>query len=88
IQTSEYDSRIYQMKLQRNELKKELIKSGLNSSIIIRSPSDGIIDTLNVSQGQIVNAGDTLSQIIPERDRKLYLILWIPDMAVPYIKKR
>ncbi|HAG7816486.1 TPA: HlyD family secretion protein [Escherichia coli] len=87
IQTSEYDSRIYQMKLQRNELKKELIKSGLNSSIIIRSPSDGIIDTLNVSQGQIVNAGDTLSQIIPERDRKLYLILWIPDMAVPYIKK-
>jgi membrane fusion protein len=73
------------MKLQRNELKK-LIKSGLNSSIIIRSPSDGIIDTLNVSQGQIVNAGDTLSQIIPERDRKLYLILWIPDMAVPYIK--
>jgi membrane fusion protein len=49
IQTSEYDSRIYQMKLQRNELKKELIKSGLNSSIIIRSPSDGIIDTLNFS---------------------------------------
>lgn len=87
IQTSEYDSRIYQMKLQRNELKKELIKSGLNSSIIIRSPSDGIIDTLNVSQGQIVNAGDTLSQIIPEEDRKLYLILWIPDMAIPYIKK-
>ncbi|HHB6613531.1 TPA: hypothetical protein ACN78H_005484 [Klebsiella pneumoniae] len=43
---------------------------------------------MNVSQGQIVNAGDTLSQIIPERDRKLYLILWIPDMAVPYIKKR
>ncbi len=75
------------MKLQRNELKKELIKSGLNSSIIIRSPSDGIIDTLNVSQGQIVNAGDTLSQIIPEEDRKLYLILWIPDMAIPYIKK-
>ncbi|HGO4623466.1 TPA: HlyD family secretion protein, partial [Klebsiella pneumoniae] len=64
-----------------------LIKSGLNSSIIIRSPSDGIIDTLNVSQGQIVNAGDTLSQIIPEEDRKLYLILWIPDMAIPYIKK-
>ncbi|WP_228156908.1 biotin/lipoyl-binding protein [Klebsiella pneumoniae] len=41
---------------------KRVNKIRLNSSIIIRSPSDGIIDTLNVSQGQIVNAGDTLSR--------------------------
>ncbi|MBZ7636773.1 HlyD family secretion protein [Klebsiella oxytoca] len=86
IQKAEFDNRIFQMKLQENELKKELINTGINQSIIIKSPSQGIVDTLNVTQGQMVNVGDTISQIVPLGKKELYLILWVPDIATPFIK--
>ncbi|EBV8366026.1 HlyD family secretion protein [Salmonella enterica] len=85
IQASEFDNRIYQMILQRYELQKELVNTDMESAVIIRALSDGRIDSLSVSTGQMVNPGDSLVQILPEIVKHFYLVLWTPNTAVPYI---
>ncbi|VDY45939.1 Colicin V secretion protein CvaA [Salmonella enterica subsp. arizonae] len=76
IQAAEFDNRIYQMILQRYELQKELINTDIESAVIIRALSDGKIDSLSVSTGQMVSAGDSLAQILPDTVRHYYLVLW------------
>lgn len=84
-QAADFDNRIYQMELQRYELQKELVDTDVNGEIIIRALSDGKIDSLSVTMGQMVNAGDSLLQVLPENIENYYLILWVPNDAVPYI---
>jgi len=84
-QAADFDNRIYQMELQRYELQKELVNTDVGGEIIIRALSDGKVDSLSVTIGQMVNAGDSLLQIIPENVENYYLILWVPNDAVPYI---
>ncbi|HBQ6503083.1 HlyD family secretion protein [Klebsiella pneumoniae] len=84
-QAADFDNRIYQMELQRYELQKELIDTDVGGEIIIRALSDGKVDSLSVTVGQMVNAGDSLLQVIPENIENYYLILWVPNDAVPYI---
>lgn len=85
IQAADFDNRIYQMELQRYELQKELVSTDVGGEIIIRALSDGKVDSLSVTIGQMVNAGDSLLQVIPENIENYYLILWVPNDAVPYI---
>lgn len=85
IQASDFDNRIYQMELQRYELQKELINTDVNGEVIIRALSDGKIDSLSVTVGQMVSAGDSLLQIIPDKIKDHYLVVWAPNDAVPYI---
>ncbi|EIY5616268.1 HlyD family secretion protein [Salmonella enterica] len=84
-QAADFDNRIYQMELQRYELQKELVDTDVGGEIIIRALSDGKVDSLSVTVGQMVNAGDSLLQVIPENIENYYLIIWIPNDAVPYI---
>ncbi|EBE7826036.1 HlyD family secretion protein [Salmonella enterica subsp. enterica serovar Javiana] len=84
-QAAEFDNRIYQMELQRYELQKELLNTDVGQEIIIRSLSDGKVDSLSVTVGQMVNSGDSLLQIIPQHIEHYYLVLWVPNDAVPYI---
>jgi len=84
-QAAEFDNRIYQMELQRYELQKELLDTDMGGGIIIRALSDGIIDSLSVTVGQMVNVGDSLLQITPKNIERYYLIIWVPNDAVPYI---
>lgn len=84
-QAAEFDNRIYQMELQRYELQKELVNTDVGQEIIIRSLSDGKVDSLSVTVGQMVNSGDSLLQIIPQHIEHYYLVLWVPNDAVPYI---
>lgn len=84
-QAADFDNRIYQMELQRYELQKELVDTDVGGEIIIRALSDGKIDSLSVTVGQMVNAGDSLLQVIPENIENYYLILWVTNDAVPYI---
>ncbi|EDQ2836993.1 HlyD family secretion protein [Salmonella enterica subsp. enterica] len=85
IQAADFDNRIYQMELQRYELQKELINTDINGEVIIRALSDGKIDSLSVTVGQMVSAGDSLLQIIPDQIKDHYLVVWAPNDAVPYI---
>lgn len=85
IQAADFDNRIYQMELQRYELQKELINTDVNGEVIIRALSDGKIDSLSVTVGQMLSAGDSLLQIIPDKIKDHYLVVWAPNDAVPYI---
>lgn len=86
IQSAEYDNQINQMELQKYELKKELINIDAEETIIVRSLSEGEVDSLSVTVGQMVNPGDSLFQIIPNEIYYYALILWVPNEAIPYIK--
>ena len=66
------------------ELQKELVNTDVEGEIIIRALSDGKVDSLSVTVGQMVNTGDSLLQVIPENIENYYLILWVPNDAVPY----
>lgn len=84
-QAAEFDNRIYQMELQRYELQKELVNTDVGGEIIVRALTDGRVDSLGVTVGQMVNPGDTLLQILPENITQYWLVLWVPNDALPYL---
>ncbi|CAH5764468.1 Colicin V secretion protein CvaA, partial (plasmid) [Escherichia coli] len=85
IQAAEFDNQVYQMELQRYELQKELLNTDASGTIIIRALTDGRIDSLSVTVGQMVNVGDSLLQVIPRNIKHYSLVLWVPNDAIPYI---
>lgn len=84
-QAAEFDNRIYQMELQRYELHKELSGTDAGGEVIVRALTDGIIDSLSVTVGQMVSVGDSLFQVIPQKVDTYDLVLWVPNDSVPYI---
>lgn len=86
-QAADFDNQINQMELQRYELQKELVNTQANGVVVIRALKDGRIDSLSVTAGQMVNAGDSLFQIMPVNIRNYNLVVWVPNEAIPYIKK-
>ncbi|MRT55152.1 HlyD family efflux transporter periplasmic adaptor subunit [Enterobacteriaceae bacterium RIT693] len=85
-QAAEFDNRIYQMELQRFELQKELTGMDVSEEIIVRALTGGEVDSMSVTVGQMVDIGDSLLQVIPENIDGYYLVAWVPNDAVPYIK--
>ncbi|KLU13965.1 MULTISPECIES: HlyD family secretion protein [Xenorhabdus] len=84
-QSAEFDNRVYQMELQRYELQKELINTDAGGEVIVRALSDGKIDSLSVTVGQMVNHGDSLLKIMPKSINNYYLTIWVPNDGIPYI---
>lgn len=84
-EAADFDNKIYEMELQLYELEKELFNTDAGGTIIVRSMIDGQIDSLGVSIGQMVNIGDSLLQIIPRNINHYFLVLWVPNDAIPYI---
>jgi len=84
-QSAEFDNRIYQLELQQSELMKEQVANEAGSGIIVRALTDGRVDSLSVTVGQMVNPGDTLLQILPENISQYWLVLWVPNDALPYL---
>lgn len=85
-QAADFDNRIYQVELQRYELQKELVETDVGGEIVVRALLDGRIDSMSVTIGQMVNPGDSLLQVIPKNIENYYLILWVPNDVVPYLK--
>lgn len=85
IQAAEFDKQILQMEQQRYELQKELLNIDAGGEIIVRAMTDGLVNSLSVTVGQMVNAGDSLLQITPHNIRYYSLVLWVPNGAIPYI---
>lgn len=84
-QAAEFDNQIYQMELQRYELQKELINTDAGGEIIVKALSAGRVDSLSVTVGQMVNVGDSLLQVIPQKIDHYYLVIWVPNDAIPYV---
>lgn len=84
-QAAEFDNQIHQMDLQRYELQKELLNIDAGGEIIVRALADGRVDSLSVTVGQMVNTGDSLLQLIPQKIDHYSLVVWVPNEAVPYL---
>jgi membrane fusion protein len=82
---SDFDNQIANYNNQKSELKRKMTDVDQNESIVITSPADGKIESLIVTSGQLVEYGDNLVQLVPSKDYKYYLILWVPNDSVPYI---
>ncbi|MGJ8522708.1 Colicin V secretion protein CvaA [Carnimonas sp. R-84981] len=85
-QAADFNNRIYQMEMQRFDLNKQLTNNDLSGEVVIRALSDGKVDSLSVTPGQMVNSGDSLLQILPENIKTYYLVMWVPNQAIPYLK--
>lgn len=84
-QAAEFDNQIYQMELQRYELEKELINTDAAGEIIIRALSNGSVNSLSVTTGQMVSIGDSLLQITPQKIDHYSLVIWVPNDAIPFV---
>lgn len=84
-QAAEFDNQIYQMELQRYELKKELQNIYATGDVIVRALADGRVNSLSVTVGQMVSTGDSLLQVLPYEIDHYALVIWVPNDAIPYI---
>jgi membrane fusion protein len=63
-----------------------LVESNANGNVIIKATTEGRIESLAVTKGQMVDKGSSLAQIKPTGDIEYYLILWLPNNSIPYVK--
>ena len=84
-QSADFDNRIYEMELKKLDLQKEMNTAEVEGKVVIRALSDGKVDSLSVSVGQMVNAGDSLIQLLPGTVKRYDLVLWVTNDAVPYV---
>lgn len=79
---ADFDNQIAQYQYQLSELQHQLAEVDAR---IIYAPSDGRITSLSVTEGQMVDAGDSLAQLVPTGINAYYLVLWLPNNSVPYV---
>ncbi|MBK5073518.1 HlyD family secretion protein [Budviciaceae bacterium CWB-B4] len=82
---ADFDNQIAQYQYQLNELQRQLTEADAAGMLIINAPSDGKIESLSVTEGQMVNPGDSLAQLIPTSINAYYLVLWLPNNSLPYV---
>ncbi|GKX64351.1 hypothetical protein SOASR032_29200 [Pragia fontium] len=85
-QSADFDNQILQNEYQRNDLQRKMIESDAGDTIIISAQSSGQVESLSVTIGQMVNAGSSLAQVSPTQNKQYYLLLWLPNNSLPYIK--
>lgn len=86
-QSADFDNQISQYQYQLNDLQRQLTEVDAKGILIINAPSDGKVESLSVTEGQMVNPGDSLVQLIPTSHDSYYLVLWLPNDSVPYIRQ-
>lgn len=84
---ADFDNQISSYKNQINDYKSQLIESNANDSLIVKATSDGIVESLSVTVGRMVDKGSSLAQIKPIGKVDYYLVLWLPNNSLPYVKK-
>ncbi len=83
---ADFDNQISQYGVQRNDLDRQLAEADAKGSLLITAPTDGKISSLSVTPGQMVNAGDSLAQLVPAKNSPFFLVAWLPNESVPYVK--
>ena len=83
---ADFDNQISQYGVQRNDLDRQLAEADAKGSLLITAPTDGKISSLSVTPGQMVNAGDSLAQLVPAQNSPFFLVAWLPNESVPYVK--
>ncbi|WP_114193321.1 HlyD family secretion protein [Edaphovirga cremea] len=85
-QSSDFDNKIYQFEMQELELKRDVSKNDVDGEFVVRAASDGFVDSISVTEGQMVREGDSLFQLKPGKVDSFYVIFWVTNEALPYIK--
>ena len=83
---ADFDNQISSQHNQINDYKNQLVESNANGNLIIKATTNGKIESLAVTNGQMVENGSSLAQIKPTGDIEYYLILWLPNNTIPYVK--
>ncbi|WP_109043250.1 HlyD family secretion protein, partial [Klebsiella pneumoniae] len=83
---ADFDNQISSQYNQTNDYKNQLIESNANGNLIVKATADGRIESLSATQGQTVDNGSSLAQIKPIGNVEYYLILWLPNNSIPYLK--
>ena len=80
---ADFDNKISEYQYQLNDLQRQLTEVNARGMLIISAPSDGRIESLSVTEGQMVKNDDSLAQIIPANTNGYYLVLWVPIIRNP-----
>lgn len=83
---ADFDNQISSQHNQINDYKNQLVESNANGNLIIKATTNGKIESLALTKGQMVENGSSLAQIKPTGDIEYYLILWLPNNTIPYVK--
>ena len=83
---ADFDNQISSQYNQTNDYKNQLIESNANGNLIVKATADGRIESLSATQGQTIDNGSSLAQIKPIGNVEYYLILWLPNNSIPYLK--
>ncbi|MEG3133976.1 HlyD family secretion protein [Rouxiella sp. T17] len=83
---ADFDNQILQSRYQQQGLDREMAQADVRNLLMINAPSAGSVSSLSVTAGQMVNAGDSLAQLVPASGSAFYLIAWLPDESRPYVK--
>lgn len=82
---AEFDNQISQSRYQRAALASQLAEEDAKGTLLIVAPTRGVVSSLSVTPGQMVNAGDSLIQLVPAATPAFFLIFWLPDDSRPYV---
>ena len=83
---ADFDNQISTHRYELSDLQRRLAEMDATGTLMISAPADGKIESLSVTQGQMVNTGDSLAQILPADSKGYFLILWLPNSSIPYVK--
>ncbi|EPC5231668.1 HlyD family secretion protein [Klebsiella quasipneumoniae] len=86
IKAADFDNQVSNQKNQINDYKNQRIEANANGNIIIKATANGKVESVAVTVGQMVDKGSSLAQIKPTENVEYYLILWLPNNSIPYIK--
>ncbi|MTD39305.1 biotin/lipoyl-binding protein [Erwinia sp. CPCC 100877] len=86
IKSAEMDNQIAVQYNQLSDYQTQVIENSANGRILIKSTIDGRVESVAVTPGQMVDAGSSLTQIKQLSGVKYYLLLWLPDNSLPYVK--
>lgn len=87
VKSADFDNQISGQKNQINDYKNQRVESNANGNAVIKATTDGKIESVAVTVGQMVDKGSSLTQIKPTGNIEYFLILWLPNNSIPYIKK-
>lgn len=83
---SDFDNQISSQKNQINDYKNQRLESNANGNLVVKATTDGKIESISVTTGQMVDKGSSLAQIKPTGNVEYFLILWLPNNSIPYVK--
>lgn len=86
VKSADFDNQISSQKNQINDYKNQAVESNANGNVVIKATRAGKIESVAVTVGQMVDKGSSLVQIKPTGNIEYFLILWLPNNSIPYVK--